>query len=573
MVKTFQHVVASRFSRRGLLKGGMALGALGIMSHPALAWEADTLPPSNVTFPRPPLDNTLHLYPGHTAYPLAVWGDALKEGLGAFDPRTLTPEEQQQRIGYNCDYLGFFPLPEANRALLTINHEFPSILEMFPGLSDTQDITEQQTRTEMAALGVSVVEIEFKDNKWRMVTDSSYNRRLDALTTRYITTGAASSIGEVTGMMANCAGGITPWGTLLTCEENFNLFFTHGASDNPKHRRYGLDDGKYPWWGKYDTRFDLKQQPNTANHFGWVVEIDPYNPQSTPKKRTSLGRFKHETATLTVANTGQVVVYSGDDDYFEYLYKYVSRETLDTGNKDTLLDDGTLYVARFDEDGGLIWLPLVYGMAPLTKENGFDSQADVVTYARLAGDLLNATQMDRPEGIAVAADGKVYVALTKNFKRARSNAANPRPFNMMGHIVVLTDDQAGTSGTWDILMLGGDPGKLLHRARYPKAPKHWLACPDNLTVDAAQNLWIATDGATKAAGIGDGLYVCPLTGDNQGQVELFLQTPKNSEPTGPCFAPDNKTLFLSIQHPSEGGDIQKPTVMAIAKDDGGTVGV
>jgi secreted PhoX family phosphatase len=321
-----------------------------------------------------------------------------------------------------------------------VNHEFTNEELMFPGIG-RQDVkqdpfarmTKELVDIEKTAHGGAVIEIMRENGKWRVVDGSKYARRIDADTPMEITGPAAGharlkaradpSGRHVLGMLNNCAGGVTPWGTWLTCEENFNgYFWGKPAADHPEaenFRRYGVPGNWYAW-GKFEDRFDVTREPNEANRFGWVVEIDPFDPASTPKKRTAMGRFKHEGAAGVVNKDGSCVVYQGDDERFDYVYKFVTAGKVDTNNRAAnrdLLDAGTLYVARCNEDGSGEWLPLKHGHGPLTQANGFGAQADVLIGARRAADLLGATRMDRPEDVEVPATQKVYVILTNNTKR------------------------------------------------------------------------------------------------------------------------------------------------------------
>jgi len=338
------------------------------------------------------------------------------------------------------------------------------------------------------------------------------------------------------------------------------------------------------------------------NRFDWVVEIDPYDPNSVPVKRTALGRFGHEAATSIINKDGRAVVYLGDDDYFEYVYKFVSRGTVNTSdraaNKD-LLDDGTLHVGRFNADGTLDWLPLVFGQGPLTPDNGFNSQGDVVLQARKAGDLLGATPMDRPEDFEPNhANGRVYLVLTKNSKRKAEqvNAANTRAKNTTGHILELLPpgegkdaDHAAAQFKWDVFILAGDPTAADQGAKYGEgaSANGWFANPDNIAFDPQGRLWIATDGAPDF-GIADGLYATEIDGPGRAVPKLMYAVPMNAEMCGPCFSPDGQTLFVAVQHPAEKSETlekattrwpdfdekvpPRPSVVTITREGGGEVG-
>jgi secreted PhoX family phosphatase len=367
-------------------------------------------------------------------------------------------------------------------------------------------------------------------------------------------------------MLNNCAGGMTPWGTWLTCEENFHGYFwgtledTHPEARN--YKRYGVAASAYAW-GKFHDRFDVIKEPNEANRFGWIVEIDAFDPASVPRKRTALGRFKHEGAAGIINKDGRYVVYSGDDERFDYVYRFVTQARVDIGNRAAnrdILDDGTLSVARYDADGTVIWLPLVHGQGPLTAANGFQSQADVVIEARRAADLVGATKMDRPEDVeANPKNNKVYVILTNNTRRKAEqiDAANPRPDSRFGHIIEMTPpdgNHAADKFTWEILVKCGDPSIAAVGATFSSDTTRngWFGMPDNLAFDADGRLWIATDGNSGyKTGRADGLWGLETEGESRGTSRHFYRVPMGAELCGPEFTPDGETLFVAVQHPGE----------------------
>ena len=411
--------------------------------------------------------------------------------------------------------------------------------------------------------------------------------------------------------MQNCANGITPWGTYLTCEENWADIFTTQGIPNELEKRYGIGskDESYRW-SELDFRFDTGLTPNEPNRFGWVVEIDPYNPQSVPVKHTALGRIKHEGATVTLAPDNRVVVYSGDDQRFEYIYKFVSNGKYNPNNREAnmrLLADGTLYVARFDDKGKGEWLPLVHGQGKLTAENGFADQGEVLVKTRLAADAVGATKMDRPEWIAVDPykNGSVYCTLTNNNQRGAEgkpgvDAANPRANNRFGHIIHWQEargNAAATTFDWDILVLAGrhDTDVPEFKGNMPKGAE--FGSPDGLSFDHRGVLWIQTDVSASTAnikeyaGMGNNQMLATIPGSHD--YRRFLTGPVGSEITGIAFTPDNKTMFVNIQHPGEPkeGDTDPAAPMAISswpdgpqggrpraatvvitKDDGGVIG-
>jgi secreted PhoX family phosphatase len=618
----FREVAATMLSRRAVLAAGamtplafLAGGALARNTAPDAGMLADTPPFGFAEIPHG-MDADLHVPEGYQAQVLLRWGDPLLPGAPAFDPKTQTGETQRQQFGYNCDFTAFLPLPlgsdNPGRGLLCVNHEFIDPVLMHPVPAATPAARRTQAEIEMAAVGHSVVEIRrTAAGSWQLVPDSRYHRRFEALSTVYRLSGPAAGHSRmrtqadpsgtlVRGMLGNCAGGVTPWGTVLTCEENFNFFFSGKTDAEPvNHQRFGVGtDSRYAW-GAVDARFDLAQEPLEPNRYGWVVEIDPYDPDSVPVKRTALGRAKHECANTALCRDGRVAVYSGDDQYFEFVYKFVTEGRYDPrdrrANRD-LLDAGILYVARFNADQTLDWLPLVFGVGPLTPANGFYSQADVVIEARRAGTLVGATPMDRPEDLEISPrTGRVYVILTKNDRRTAAgiNPANPRADNRFGQIVEIIpdgDDHAAVRGKWDFLLLGGDPRQAGDKAQsHPQTSANgWLACPDNGAFDNKGRLWVTTDGAAEAAGFADALYACITDGPWRGYSRQFCRMPVGAEATGPCFTPDDRTLFLSVQHPGQDSDTYavpktrwpdfqpdlppRPSVVAIVKKDGGVIG-
>ncbi|MBV1799515.1 PhoX family phosphatase [Siccirubricoccus sp. G192] len=631
-------LIEERLSRRTALRGLFAAGAAAVLTGPAAA-EVPARPahstgnspeagPSSLRFPelRHQLAEGDAVAEGHSIQTLIRWGDPILADAPELDPAAQTPEAQARQFGYNCDYLDFFPLPRgaggSDHGLLVVNHEYASPGLMFPGLGAgsqaRRHVSEQQARIEMMAHGGSVVEVRREAGAWSVVRESHLNRRITAETPMRLSgpaaghprlrTGADPEGLTVLGMLNNCAGGNTPWGTVLTCEENFNLYFGgESAETGPEaaaRRRYGIQKQASYSWGRHEPRFDLDREPNEPNRFGWVVEFDPYDPESMPVKRTALGRFKHECCTHAVSKDGRVAFYGGDDERFDHVYKFVTAcpwNPADPAANRDLLDEGTLHAARFEADGTMRWLPLVHGEGPLTAANGFASQADVVIEARRAAGLLGATPMDRPEDVETnPANGRVYVMLTNNGRRTAEqvNPANPRPRNIHGHVVEIIPPGAGTpevdhaamEARWEIFLAAGkpgvDPGAQYHRAT---SDEGWLSCPDNCAFDSRGRIWISTDGAAENAGVADGLYAADTVGRGRALTRLFYQAPTGAEVCGPRFTPDDTTLFLAIQHPGEDpgstfdnpstrwpdfqpGTPPRPSVIAITRQGGGRIG-
>jgi secreted PhoX family phosphatase len=447
----------------------------------------------------------------------------------------------------------------------------------------------------MAAHGASVVEIVRRGGKWQVNPHGRFNRRITANTAMEITGPAAGhprmrtsydpSGTRVLGMVNNCAGGMTPWGTFLTAEENFHGYFSgelaQGHAEAANYQRCGVPGDSYKW-GEHHRRFDVGAEPLEANRFGWLVEIDPLDPASTPKKRTALGRFKHEGCHSIVNGDGRVVVYSGDDERFDYVYRFVSDGAFHPnnprGNAD-LLDRGTLSVARYDADGTVTWLPLVFGQGPLTPASGFAGQADVLIEARRAGDLLGATPMDRPEDVEPnPRTGKVYVLLTNNTRRKpeQIDAANPRAANAFGHIIEMTPpggDHAADRFGWEILLQCGDPAVADVGATFSTdtTASGWFGMPDNCAVDDQGRFWVSTDGnGPKATGRADGVWAVDTEGEARRTSKLFYRVPVGAELCGPCFTADDQTLFVAVQHPADEGPDWPPHGRASTFEDPST---
>ncbi len=590
-------LINRRLGRRDLLKGMLVVGAvasMGLPDRPALGLRSTAADQTRFDFSEIEhgVDGTHHVAPGYDAEILLRWGDPLFSDAPAFDPDHPSAAAQALQFGYNNDFLGLLPLGSAgDRGLLCVNHEYTNEELMFPGLErqDRNDfiaMTAELVATEMAAHGGTVVEIARIDGRWRYLRKSPYNRRITALTPMRIAgpaagharmrTGADPTGTRVLGTLNNCAGGITPWGTYLMAEENFNGYFwgKEAIEAHPEanvFERYGIPGAWYNW-GQYHDRFDIAKEPNEANRFGWIVEVDPRDPASTPIKRTALGRFKHEGAEPVVNHDGRVVIYSGDDQRFDYLYKFVSVGVFDPDAPDTnhdLLDQGTLYVAKFDADGTLSWLPLVHGEGPLIAENGFPSQADVLISTRLAADLLGATPMDRPEDVGVNhSTGKAYVMLTSNDRRTaeQTDAIHTRAENHWGLVLEITPmhgDHASNRGHWAVLVSCGDPAEKTIEARWNPATSEngWFSNPDNCAVDPDGGLWVATDQGSlwqQNSGSADGLWTLETEGEARGTGRMFFRVPVGAELCGPCFTDDGQTLFLAVQHPAADGSKHYP---------------
>ncbi len=583
---TFSRILQQRMKRRRLVQGA-ALGSAALATGCASPAQTTASDPG---FPelQQGLDENLHLSASHEAEVLLRWGDPLFADSPDFDPNNQTGASQAKQFGFNNDYTGFVPLPlgsnNSDRGLLVVNHEYTSPDLMHPGSPLEQQLTMEQAEVDMMAIGLSVVEIQ-RDGAgaWSVNRNSSLNRRITPQTAMQLTGPAAGSDRTKTpyspdgvacwGTYGNCAGGVTPWGTILSGEENVQGYFAgdfSAADERQKenYQRFGIQ-ADTPWaaWPRYFDRWDLSKNPNEPMHVGYIVEIDPYDPNSVPKKRTALGRFKHEGCNVTINSDGYVVAYSGDDQRFEYLYRFVSKNKYKPDDRQAnmdLLEEGTLYAARFDESG-VQWLPLVFGAGPLTEENGFRSQADISLDTRKAADLLGATPMDRPEDVEVnPVTGTVFVMLTKNDERVpgQEDTVNPRADNRGGHIIEMmpqNGDHTAQRFGWEMFILAGDPEQVATYYHPDTSENGWFACPDNCAFDAQGNLWIATDGADDF-GIADGLWVAPVAGPNRGRPRHFLRTPRGAELCGPSFTPDFTSFFCAVQHPGDdGGSFDEPS--------------
>lgn len=662
---SFGELLTQRLSRRSFLEAGVALTplVLGGLS-PA---EAAAKPPSGLNFKSIPgsADDAVVLPPGYIFDVVARWGESIDMQTRDLDTSQLVANillrpdavaNQNRQFGFNCDAIHFFPLDAGGgRGILCVNNEYTDDAMMYAGhpgfgaaAGEFMRKFPQAVALSKAAQGVSVIEVVRRRGRWSLVRDSRFNRRITAETLMEVQGPARGSamlrtIGDPTGTrvrgtFANCAGGETPWGTYLATEENIQDYFgnlrglqARGDVDPfivEAHSRYRMwrDNSLYGWEG-VDERFDLAKEPAEAFRFGWIVEIDPRDPQRAPVKRTALGRFAHEGASPVVAPDGRVAVYLGDDDKFEYLYKFISTGKFDprhpAANRD-LLDRGTLHAARFDAGGTGQWLPLRYDpQGPLNAAAGFRDQGDVQVKARAAAHLVGATPMDRTEDVeANPRTGRIYVACTHNEQRTSAsstknyaghdvdtaaNIANPRAPNPWGHIIEIResgDDHAALSFSWEVFMLAGDPagGRLLtdlnnlppgaldatstYFAGYPHAADlSPIGSPDNVGFDADGNLWMVTDGEQPDRS-NNGCWVCPTTGPERGRLRRFMSGPIGAEICGCQFSPDGETLFLSIQHPGEGGTVEQPrsrwpdgpgtqprsSVIAVRKEGGGKIG-
>lgn len=593
--RCFDHVLHQRFSRRRAMKGGLSLAVASFFSPPLAAFGHCRAADELVNFAPVPnaVGETEQVLPSVSVdYDLQVlipWGTPLQPGAvpeytGAPTQARPTAEQAQQQIGIGHDGMWYFPYRgDKNKGLLVVNHEYGNNSHVL-GKSSPDCLAD--VRLSQAVHGVSVVAIEKKGRQWQ-VTPSRRSRRITVNTPVEFSGPAADSDylqnpinNEPMGTVNNCGSSPTPWGTYLTCEENFNFYFgatTTSAQYNTEgHSRYGLYGGGTSYgWHNFDERFDLasKNYINECNRFGWVVEIDPFHPSKKPVKRTALGRFKHEGVANVLGKNGRVVVYMGDDQSNDYVYKYVAddhyKACLAKGKSP--LDKGTLYCARFNDDGSGEWLPLTIAN-PILKPH-FTSQAQILVYTRLAADLLGATPMGRPEWTAVGQNGMVYCTLSSNSGQSQVSAVNPRTHPGYGLIVRWLDSHqhTGTSFQWEVF-------KLASESQNTEA---CFANPDALWADDQGRLFVGTDGGQQY-GLQNQLMVFNT---QTGQSRRLLTGVYGDEITGITVTPDQRTLFVNIQHPgggspsltsfpaaADGVTIPRDATLVITRKDGGIVG-
>lgn len=582
----------SELSRRQVVSGGLAVWMATLFGGASsLAQAASPQAISSLGFKgvAPDSLDRLVVPEGYSAHTLAPWGEAV--GVAGNMPAwksdaSNSAAEQAVQMGMHHDGIYFYALKKVagrDRGLLVMNHEYTD-----DGLLHKDGMatwSAEKVLKAQAAHGISVIEVELRGGVWDMVRPSKYARRFTT-NTPFAVNGPAAGHAmmktaadpqglTVLGTLNNCASGKTPWGTYLSGEENWAFYFDGGKNLDSHQKRWGLREKGLYRWPEFDARFDVSKTPNEPNRFGWVVEVDPMEPASTPIKRTALGRAAHEGAWVAITKDKRAVVYSGEDARFEYIYKFVSRDAIKEetltqtkaqANRE-LLDHGTLFVARFDADGSGKWLPLVHGLGGLTTANGFVDQGEVVIKARQASDLLGGTKMDRPEWLAIdQASGEVFCTLTNNSQRGEvgkptTDSANPLVNNVMGNVIRWKEnnDFDATTFAWNHLVFAGDPANERTAAK-PRPVKagastNIFACPDGLALDARGILWIQTDahasqmykGELKNIG-NNQMLACDR---NTGEIRRFLTGPTNCEITGCTWSDDGRTMFINVQHPGE----------------------
>ena len=588
---SFREIASAALTRRSALGGAFALSVAGAatLAEPAAA-QTSSLPFGAIAPATSDVD-LMRVPAGYRWDAIIRWGDPLFSGTANLTAGGTTAAAQAKQFGYNCDYLDIIPDPgSSTRAVLVANHEYTNENIMFAPAADPAEVA----RSAIAAHGFSVVELRRSGagKTWSYVVGGRRNRRLTAATPftvdgpaagdPLLRTAADATGKRVLGTLNNCSGGTTPWGTVVSGEENVNQYFVCGGEDE-REARYGLGpDGDERNWRAIDPRFDATGTAyrNEPNRFGWVVEIDPQNPSSTPVKHTAMGRFKHEGANIVIdESTGKAVAYMGDDERFDYLYKFVSRDSFDPSgtaaaraHNKKLLSNGDLFVARFTGDGfedGIsdgtgIWIPLTRGGRSLVPGMTI---AEVLVFTRLAADKVAATPMDRPEDVQPSpATGRIYVACTNNTKRGLpseipADEANPRPANKDGHVVEITEvggKHTGTRFRWMLFLICGDKASAgTYFGGYTGAVSP-ISCPDNLAFDSRGNLWISTDGQPSAIGLDDALHCVETAGALRGRVRQFLSVPAGAETCGPVIHDRDGSVFVAVQHPGEGGSWETP---------------
>jgi uncharacterized protein len=681
--ESFESVLAARLTRRSLLKGSFGLASsvfFGVgLTACASSDDARNLKLSFASVPKSRTDAVV-VPAGYTATVLYRLGDPISSTVADYrNDGTDAAASYELRAGDHHDGMQYFGMGSngaynanaSDRGLLVMNHEAITPAFLHPTgqtiAGGARTVADEVTK-EFHVHGVSVIEVNKNGNTVTYNKASTYNRRVTTLTDMTLS-GPAAGAAMVTkystngtrtrGTVNNCANGYTPWGTYLACEENWAGYFRRvAATDNPNRSakelaafaRYGVvgtgrelwatttaadaNDTSFARWNAQklgtstDGSDDFRNAPNT---YGWNVEIDPFAPTSTPKKRTAMGRFAHEGAWPGPVSSGKpVVFYMGDDSRNEYIYKYVSTAPWDPADAtrgitagDKYLDDGKLYVAKFNADGTGIWVELRFGINGITAANAayaFDNQADVVINARLAADAVGATKMDRPEWGAVnPANGEVYMTLTNNNNTLRTLAstdpANPRFYNdprtngtaqrgnPNGHIIRWAEsgnEPAATTFRWDVFLFGArstaDPANInvsgltagndfssADGLWFGRNGLLWIQTDDGAYTDVTNCMLLAAvpgkvgDGTTRTITNTDGATTRAVTtfvGATLGDENLrrFLVGPVDCEITGIAETPDGKAIFVNIQHPGETtpvGDLGNPSAWLSHWPDGG----
>lgn len=604
----FDRVVELALSRRGFMSGVVTFGGAAMLGATTALIPSKANASSLFEFEQVAAStaDTITVPNGYKWDVVAKWGDPLFSDVPKFDEATRgTPETQARAFGDNNDGMELFE--KDGKSIYVVNNEYVNRKIMWGNNPDGKPGSDADLLKGKLAHGVTVMEVAETDENWAIVKDSMFNRRITPDTEMDITGPAAGHVlmkttadptgTKTLGTWNNCGNGRTPWGTYLACEENFNGYFSgpnDGYQVSDELKRYGVSGKDWGYgWAKIDQRFDVSKNPNEPNRAGYVVEIDPFDASSTPQKRTALGRFKHENAEVVVAANGQVVVYMGDDERGEFLYKYVSNDTYsEGGDTSSLLTNGTLYVAKFNADQKGEWVAL-------TEKTVGMKTAEISIHTRQAASKVGATTMDRPEWVAAhPTKAEIYCALTNNKNRGKKPNAggdetpvggpNPREANRYGQIVrwrPADGDHTATGFEWDLYVLAGNPS--VHNDANAGSDNinegNMFNSPDGLNFDDKGVLWIQTDGnytnQDNFAGQGNNQM---LAGDPAtGEIRRFLVGPNECEVTGMTFSGDRKTMFVGIQHPGAkgnshfpdgGNSVPRSCIIAVKREDGAVIG-
>ena len=600
----FDNIVETAISRRGFMGGVLSIGSSAFLLNAGIGFSAKAHAAGGfIPITANSLD-TITLPAGFNWHIVSAWGDPLWSNDPPWNEATRgTGKSQERSVGGNNDGMAAYEYD--GHTILAMNNEYVDLKTLHGNRDSKGPETDDDVLKNMNAHGITIFELGESNGQWQIVKDSQFNRRITPNTEMEITgparghqllqTSADQSGTRTLGTWNNCGSGPTPWGTYLTCEENFNGYFSssdENVARTDEQKRYGIGVNDWGYgWRQIDKRFDISKEPNEANRAGYVVEIDPKDAKSTPKKRTALGRFKHENAETVIAGNGHVVVYMGDDERGEFLYRFVSSKRISDNDPD-ILDDGQLFVAKFNDNGRGEWIPL-------TEANTGMTNAEICIHSRVAGSKVGATTMDRPEWVASNPNkAEVYCALTNNKNRGvKTNAGgdeqpvggpNPREANKYGQIVRWNPDNSDHTAngfTWDLYVLAGNP--TAHSDSNAGSSNvnagNMFNSPDGIAFDTVGRLWIQTDGNYSNegdfAGMGNNQM---LVGDTEtGEIRRFLVGPREAEITGLCWSADLRTMFVGVQHPGERGDshfpgggnsVPRSCFIAVQRDDGGQIG-
>lgn len=607
--ETFRAVLARRFARRALLKGGALAPLLAIGSVRALVGhEAE----ANLTFGSIAggTEDEVRVPDGYVSEALASWGDRLSARASRFDPSDLDPAAQRGQVGYNCGYLGWVDYQPLLGGIVCIGHNDTNPELMFSDYAPERT-TLREVDYELASLGVTVFQAPPRRSseapKFWFYESSNYNERLHGESSLSLTgpvaghsllvTSTDSGGTKATGTFNACGGGVSPWGTFLVAEGDFGQYFANNGSVPNEMARaanasLGIqeEESGRPWWG-FHQRFDLAHEPNEANKFGWIVEVDPWDRNWPRRKLTALGRFNHGSASVGVSPADRLAVYSVDASPLGCVYKFVSTDSFVRSNRSAardLLDEGTLYAAKFNDDGTGEWLPLLYENGPLNASNGFTSQAEVLLFPDQAGELLGATRMDSPRDIQVRPAGdKAYLSLRGTdgpSPDAGTGETSASPVSL-GQIIEIEEeggDSAATQFSWQLFMQCGDPAIEDHGAYFAgfdTSRASSIARPGQIRFDHHGNLVIATEGQPPDLGIHDGVFCVPTEGDERGFNRQLLSGVAGAACGSALVNPAHELMLVGIHHPGKGGtreervstfgsdEINRPAVLAVTRSE------